>query len=318
MIPDLVNFRALLERDSLEHWLPRVRACAERAGLPAFATFHSPTSGPPRPLADFDPAALAEQQVRFEARDRTFLSVSAHPRLAGVLVQASWPLDGQEARCREAQRALAELLRELFATGRLEEGHVERVGADVDALPLTPVGQGFVALVTTDAAVSAAYQAPAVFWDAWDVHEPSGGRHLLVRGTQAATSADWFRAVFEQEWAMARAARPGQTRIGTRHAPPGCEALLMAGRSCLREIGTRNGQVELAGFVPQGAHVPAWEILTWRELLLRGRRDDGSPVSSLRVVFRDERMARAEATPLLDIGAQVLFLGRDGQYHPLS
>lgn len=319
IIPDMVNFRAVLVGDSFERSLARVVDSAERAGLPQFETFHSPTSGPSRPLSDYDPASLTNHQVRFEAPDRTFLSVSTPPNLAGILVQASYPVDGDEARCRHALRVLPALLKELFANGKLEEGHVERIGAEpLEAVPLTPISQGLVALVTTDAAVDAAYREPAAFWDAWDQHEEAGDHHLVVRGVEAATSAEWFRVVFEKEWAMARAARPGLTRIGNRNAPPGCEGLLTAGQSCLREAGSAAGHVEVAAFVPEGAHIPPGEILFWNEILLRGRFENGSPVSRVRVVFRNEQMARAEATPLLDIGAQVVFLGRDGEYQPVT
>ena len=318
MMPDMINFRAVLAGDSLQRWLQDVSALSKRAGLPQFKTFHSPTSGPSRPISAYDPASL-DKSVRFEAPDGTFLSVSKPPNLAGVLVQASYPVDGDEARCRTALSVLTALLKELFATEQLEEGSVERIGAEtLEAVPLTPVGQGDVGLVTTEAVVDAAYREPASFWAAWDQHEQAGGRHLLVRGVEAATSAEWFRAIFEKEWAMARAARPGGTRIGTRNAPPGCEGLLMSGESCLREVSSAGGHVELAGFVVEGKHVPAWEILSWNEILQRGRLENGTPVSSVRVVFRNEQMARAEATPLVDIGVQVVFLGRDGQYQSVS
>ena len=318
MMPDMLNLRARLAGDNLKHWLPHVLASSERAGLPQFETFHSPTSGPSRSILSYDPAAVVDQ-VRFEAKDRTFLSASRPPNLAGVLIQTSYPVDGDEARCRRALRVLTSLLRELFATGQLEEAHVERIGAEpLEAVPLTPVSQGFVGLVTTEAAVAATYRQPAVFWDAWDQQEQAGDHHLVLRGVEAATSAEWFRVVFKKEWSMARAALPGQTRIGIRNAPPGCEGLLMEGESCLREAGSFDGHVELAGFVPEGAHIPPWEILFWNETLHRRRLENGSPISSLRVVFRTEQMARAEATPLLDIGAKVVFLGRDGQYQTLT
>lgn len=319
IMPDMVNLRALLADDSLERWLPLVLASGERAGLPRIETFHTPLTGPSRPFSEYDPASLINQQVRFEALDRTFLSVAKPRNLSGVLVESSDPVDGDEARCRSALHVLTALLKELFATGQLEEGHVERIGAEsLGAVPLTPVSQGFVGVVATDAAVAAAYREPAAFWSAWDQHESAGDHHLVLRGVEAATSAEWFRVVFENEWSMARAAHPGQTRIGIRQAPPGCEALLMAGESCLREAGKLDAHVELAGFVPEGAHIPPWEILMWNEILHRGRLENGSPISGLRVVFRNEQMARAEGVPLLDIGAEVVFLGRDGQYQTIT
>lgn len=317
LIPDLLQLKARLTSQDYIQRIPQVRELGERAGLQGFVTFKSPTSGPSLPMGDFELKKVVENQIRFEASDGSFLSASQPPDIAGTLVQAVYPLKGDEAICRRALRVLTALLQELFATGDLEEGTVRRVGKTVEGLPLTPVGQGYVALVTTDAEVDAAYRDPSAFWNAWDHHQKAGDRHLLVRGVEAATSAEWFQALFENEWAMARAARPGRTRIGLRRAPEGCEGILMKGKGCMREVGVRDGLVELAAFVPEGAHIPPWEILSWNEILLRGKRDDGSHVSSLRVVFRNERMARAEGIPLVDIGAQVAFLARDGHYHAL-
>ena len=250
----------------------------------------------------------------------TRLAVSTHPGVAGTLIQGSRVADAglSEAAVRDAQVRQVNLLRGLFVTGKLEGGHVERVEPGLDALPSVPIARRLPAVVVTEDRVAAAYNDPGPFWAAWGENQARGEHHLLARHLDAASTPAWFRACFEDHWAMARAARPGDTFYGRKVAPPGCEDLLARGESRLRQVGYRDGHVELAGFVPDGARVPPWEVLTWSEVLLRGSLDDGSPVSSLRVVFRNEEMARREATPLLDIGAQVAFLGRDGMYHPVQ
>ena len=167
LIPDLLQLKARLTSQDYIQRIPQVRELGERAGLQGFVTFKSPTSGPSLPIGEFELRKVVENQVRLEASDGSFLSASQPPDTAGTLVQAVCPLKGDEAICRRALRVLTVLLQELFATGDLEEGTVRRVGKTVEGLPLTPVGQGYVALVTTDAEVDAAYRDPSAFWNAW-------------------------------------------------------------------------------------------------------------------------------------------------------
>jgi hypothetical protein len=205
----------------------------------------------------------------------------------------------------------------LLVSDRVCEGYVRRIEPRLGSLPLVPVARQYVAVITTEAAVAASYRDPSSFWAGWDRRVRHGEQSLLVRGTDAPTSAEWFRAIFGREWAMARAARLGTTRIGWRDLPPD-EAVYGAGQSCLSFVGRREGEVELACFVPTGAHVPPWEILKWSEAVQRRATQDGAPLTQLSIVFRDEAMAVAEGTPLHDMGAIVQWFGADGLYHTLT
>jgi hypothetical protein len=317
--PHTVRLRAELTAGELKADVGAVLEQARAAGLPEPTRFESPVAKAARPFAVFDPARIVDQRVAFILADETYLMLSRAPGAPATVVQAvrsGEPLT--EAEVREAQHRQAGLLRGLLAGGRLRAGSVERIEPNVSALPSVPLAARYPALVADDAQAERAYADPAPFWAAWDEDQAEGGQHLLTRHLDAAATPDWFRAVFDAQWAMARAARPGETFYGRRIAPAGCEELLTRGESCLRQVGYRDGEVELAGFVPPGQHVPPWEILAWNEVLGDGRLADGSPVAAVRVVFRNEEMARREATPLLDIGAQVAYLGRDGLYHPVA
>jgi hypothetical protein len=314
-----VRLKAELAGKDLAGALDRVRALGEAAGMAEPASFATPIGAARQPIEGLDPARVVDHQLEIALADGAVLSISTHPGVAGTLIQASRAGDTLSVdEVRAAQLWQAGLLRGLLDTGDLRKGQVERLGPGLDALPDVPLAGRLPVVTVTEPEVAGAYADPGAFWAAWDEDRVRGDLHLLSRHLEEASTPAWFDAAFESQWAMARAARPGGTVYGGLAAPPGCEALLMRGESRLHRAGYRDGRVELAAFVPADAHIPPWEILTWNEALLRGRLEDGSPLSALRVVFRDEAMARREATPLLDIGAEVAYLGRDGEYHTLA
>jgi hypothetical protein len=318
--PQIVRLKAELSGKDLGPRLEQLVSLAREAGMAAPVAFETPLGAKPTPIARLDPARIQRSQIELVLEDGSRLAISTNPGATGTLVQGSRAEDAGLS-AEEVVRAQSEqtaLLRALFATGDLLTGHVERVEVGLDALPSVALARRLPALVVTTAEVDRAYRDAAPFWAAWEEDLVDGDRHLLSRHLAAGSTPDWFRACFAEQWEMARAARPGDTFLGRKVAPPGCEELLAKGESRLRQVGYRDGHVELAGFVPKGEHVPPWEILTWSEALLRGSLEDGSPLSSVGVVFRDEAMARREATPLLDIGASVSFLARDGSYQPVE
>lgn|SRR5690606_1842436 len=314
--PQIVSLKAELSGKELA---PLVDIVRSTSGLPAPTTFRTPVGGAEKPIDALDLERLKDAQLQIGFGDGTQATLSAHPRLPGTLLEvwrgddAGLPADAVTA----AQHALVSLLRELLGTGRLQSGRVERAEELVEALPAVPIARRYPAVVTTKAAVEAAYRDPAPFWSAWSEDASSGDLHLLSRHLDVATTADWFRATFDDQWAMARAANPGDTFFGQSVAPPGCEGMLRKGKSALKEVGYRDGYVELAGFVGPNEHVPPWEILHWSGVLLDGALPDGRPVHELRVVFRNEEMARREATPLLDMEAKVAYFAPDGTYQDL-
>jgi hypothetical protein len=317
--PQIVELRAELSGQDLAGRITQVLDQARVAGMGEPQSFQTPLGAPAKSIERLDLSKILDYQVDFALADGTQLAISTGPKASVTLIQVSRADDAlTEEDVRNAQSRQAALLRGLFMTGEVKSGHIERVESGLDALPDVPLARKKPGVIATEREVAAAYFDTAPFWSAWSDSVVTGERRLLLRHLDAASTPAWFRACFEKQWAMARAARPGDTFYGKKIAPPGCEDLLMKGESRLRQVGYHDGYVELAAYVPDGTHIPPWEILAWSEVLLRGRLDDGSPVSKVRVVFRNEKMARTEASPLLDIEAEVVFLGPDGQYHPVA
>lgn len=185
------------------------------------------------------------------------------------------------------------------------------------AVPRAPIAQRGFAVLTDRLAVEDSYRTPRTFWRAWDEHIEHAGRSLLLRGLELPTSEAWFERTYASDWGLARAARPGLTQYGVLEAPPGHEGTLRAGRRRMKVVGyIRSRQlVELAVHIAPSSHIPGWEILEWYDRLEAGLLGRDQPLQIVRVVFRSEAMARREGVPLLDIGAQVWFVGRDGLDH---
>jgi hypothetical protein len=316
--PQIIRLRAELSEKDLPSVAQRVLRIASDVGMGSAVAFESPLGAKAQAMARLDLTKLVRSQVRFSLESGAHLSLSSHG--AGSLLQGSRsqdsPLSEDEVRASQARQS--KLVEALLEAGMLVSGHVERLEEGLDAVPSVPLARRLVSVAVTAEQVEQAYREPQAFWAAWGARTKAGELHLLSRHLDVASTADWFRAIFEDQWAMARAARPGDTFFGGKVVPDGCEELLMRGKGRLSQVGYRDGVVQLAGFVPEGEHVPPWEILTWSEVLSRGSLDDGSPVSELVIVFRNEAMARREATPLLDMGAKVAFMGRDGLFHDVT
>src|SRR4030095_6762772 len=110
-------------------------------------------------------------------------------------IQASRAADGlTETEVRDAQIRQAKPLRGLFETGELGTARLERLESGLDALPSVPLARRLPGVVVTDDQVAAAYADPTPFWAAWNERHAQGGRHLLVRHLDAASTPEWFRA----------------------------------------------------------------------------------------------------------------------------
>jgi hypothetical protein len=182
--------------------------------------------------------------------------------------------------------------------------------------PLAPPLARSTHLVAVRAAdVEAAYEDPAPFWKAWDRVERRGDLHLCVRAERDVDEQHWLGRTFEDSMAMARAARPKKT-VFTR-VPPRPELAPWweygdpqdekAGWPVLEPVGynATTRTLEYAGFVPPGRHVLAREIYEIRGLLRAKKDNQGRAIDTIRVVFADLAMARAERRPLRDVGARV-------------
>ncbi len=246
----------------------------------------------------------------------TDVLITPMPRAPGTLVQASRVADGgltAEA-ARSAMTTLTALLRTSFDVGAVRTGEVDRIGAGIDALADVAIAhRGTVAVVATTSEIIDAFGSVEPLAAAFTEHRVHDERHFFARHLDAGSNAAWFRACFADQWRLAWRAKPGTTFYGVS-MPEECADLLAFDRTHLRQVGYRDGHVEVAAFLPADATIAPAEVLAWSNVLRSGKLGDGSPVSHVRIVFRDEAMARRAATPLLDIGAEVAFMSRSGDY----
>lgn len=316
--PQVLRSKLVLSGTDLAARLPRLVEVLGSAKLPSPVSFETPIGAAARPIERLVPAQLKRGQVRINLADGADVAFAESPAAAQTLVELGLSGDAlSETQVVAALEGQVGFCRALLAQGAVVSGTVERFDTGVDALPEVPLARRLAALIVTEQQVREAYVDPKPFWSAWSSREQYGELTLLSRHLQLGSSEAWFRACFHDQWAMARAAKPGDTFYGARYVLPGCEDLLATTETRLTQVGYHDGHVELAGYVPSGAHVPPWEILHWGDVRVAKQLPDGSPVSHIRVVFRNEAMARSEGTPLLDQGLEVVYLGRDGLYHSI-
>ncbi|HEY3341482.1 MAG TPA: hypothetical protein VGK81_05665 [Anaerolineae bacterium] len=209
-----------------------------------------------------------------------------------------------------------------FCRHWLDEGNAELgfqywIGGDASCLPRVPlVGDRSHVIITTRALVQAAYDQPTVFWRAgWSHVEQTGDAYLLQRAMDITCSVDYLRAVLSQQWALARAAKPKQTRYSLPNPLPEEVPILNSGAQTLHPYGYHSelARMEYTCILEKDSHIGGWEILGLYQLLREGKMPDGSPVSRARVLFYEQWMAEQEKRPLLDIGAQVAYIAADGK-----
>ena len=200
--------------------------------------------------------------------------------------------------------------------GNAESGFQYWIGGGASCLPKAAlVGDRSHVVITTQPKVQAAYDKPDAFWNAgWSSVEQMGNAYLLQRAMGTMSSADYLRAVLPHQWALARAAKPRQTRYYLPDPLPEETAILNNGEQTLHTYGYHSelARIEYTCYLEGDAHIAGWEILGLYQLMRDGTLPDGSPVTQARVLFYEQWMAEQEKRPLLDIGAQVAYMAGDG------
>ncbi|MFM5949496.1 MAG: hypothetical protein ACKOPM_09760, partial [Novosphingobium sp.] len=160
------------------------------------------------------------------------------------------------------------------------------------------------------------YDDPDAFWSAgWDVAARRDGQVLLTRALDSLAGPDYLKRISDHQWAMARAAKAGETSYESFALEPYEEDVFRSGPARLEFTGyDQDGRrLDYAGFLAEGQHVQGWEIFALREILQSGQSPNGEePVDAIRIVFPEQWMAESEKRPLLDIGCEVMWLGSDG------
>jgi len=216
----------------------------------------------------------------------------------------------------------AEVCRGLAARAEAVWATLYPVGGGATCIPYSPlVGHNSHVTLTTGHEVAAHYDAPDIFWDSgWESVEEFGARRLLLRGMDAPAGPEYLKRIIGQQWRLARAARPRQTRYALPQPEPEELAIFRAGESQLEAVGyvAAERTAEYSCAMARGDSIPGWEIYELWDLLQEGKLSDGRPLDAIRVVFLEEWAARAEKRPLLDIGCRVFHYDGDGELRELT
>ena len=206
-------------------------------------------------------------------------------------------------------RALTHVARRLLERGVAMQAAVERYGEGA-CVPLVPLAKTKRSLVlTTDDEVAAEYDRPDDFWSAgWHI-ETFGGQKLLTRCQDVIARADVLAEIQDHQWQMARAAKPKRTKYGTPEIAPEEREIYEEGEPRLQPVGRHRttGVVEYSCVLEEGDHLRGFEIFYLRSLVKNKRMQDGTPLTSVRVVFLEPWMAESEKRPLLDNGVDVYY-----------
>lgn len=171
--------------------------------------------------------------------------------------------------------------------------------------------------VTNKDEVEARYDDPDAFWGAgWEVAARHDGQTLLTREMNLLVGPKYLKRIIEHQWAMARAAKAGETGYDDPEILPEEDSIFHAGPARLEYVGysAADKLIEYSCVLSEGQHIQGWEVFALREIVKTGRTPDGkAPVEAVRVVFLEEWMARSEKRPLLDVGCKVFYYAADGE-----
>lgn len=330
-LPDALELFAYSEEGGFRDFAGRVLAALQAPGGPAVTGWSVPFGAKARATP---PAQALEKLPESDARaDGTpsvgfvlgggadFAAVYRDPDGGRWVVRLHQGVARDGEGFAEQVDGLARLCAGLAASAGVRSAQVDRLGAGGACVPDVPVaGRTRHVVVTTEAEVAAAYDDPAAFWDAgWDETRVPGGARVLVRAREAAGNGAFLAAVYDAQWRMARAARPGLTRYYAPACLPEEHPVFASGEARLLPVGyyaDEQSAVYSCQLGP-GEHIPGWEIYHVWELVQSRALSDGRPVSAVRVVFADRESAARERRPLLDAGAEVLYLAPSGQYERL-
>lgn len=195
-------------------------------------------------------------------------------------------------------------------------------GGGIDCIPEVPLVDDGSHLVVTDRDEAIrAYDDPAAFWDSgWERIDEKDGRHLLARAMDTVCGPEYLARIIDQQWALARAAKPGKTSYARPRVRPEEEPIFTAGEARLHGVGysAEEQLQEYSCALNPGEHIRGWEIYALLNIVKGGKLSDGSPVKTVRIVFMQQWMAMQEKRPLLDVGCRVYHYADDGALRELT
>lgn len=170
-------------------------------------------------------------------------------------------------------------------------------------------------LLATDDEIEACYEDRDGYLLTWEKLTPlKGKRWLLSRAFEAHDNLAFKEATYDQQWELARLARPGLTKYYAPDVEADERAHFERGPATLRQVGysAATQRLELTCVTPDNGHLAPRELYFLRSIV-QARSLDGQPVESVLVSFPTRALAQREARPLLDVGVRVLFLDGRGR-----
>lgn len=167
--------------------------------------------------------------------------------------------------------------------------------------------------------IAAAYDDPGMFWSAWPDQQPLDDDRVLVSRAEGIVDELAFKqATYPAQWAMARAAKPGQTGYGGLYngvsghwVQPYEQAYFGSGEGILSAVHYDAGSqvVDATAWAEPGTHIAPREVPQLVHWVTTKQMEDGQPVSEVRVTFLDKAQAESQKRVLLDIGCRVFHYG---------
>lgn len=335
--PAALLFDSEIVSDDFRGVVERIVHQASSVGFPQVTGWQTEREqdGPPAKLTD-QIQRLPENsgEPRFDGSfihvnfaDGSFASAKFSPEWNGVgLIQlglrAASDHDGKIGLLAIQSRWIA-LLKLIFLEFRVYSAELLAIGGGALCIPDVPlITTSSHIAVTNEPEVTDLYDDPAAFWNAgWTIAAEHDGQRLLTRAVDLLAGPEYLEQIIEHQWAMARAAKAGETGYSDPEVLPEEEAVFRAGAARLEYVGYSADEklIEYSCVIGEGQHIQGWEVFALRSIVATGRTPDGkAAVETVRIVFLEKWMARSEKRPLLDVGCKVFFYAADGELHEIA
>jgi len=276
-----------------------------------------------------DSGDIAEKAsfIHFDFGDEGFATADFFPELHGSgLVRLSLnkaaDRSGREGLLRFQQQCFR-ILALHFAEAHVYSAQLTALGGGARCIPDVPlVTTNSHVAVTNRHEVEERYDDPAAFWGAgWTIAAEHAGQCLLAREMDLLAGPEYLEQIIDHQWAMARAAKAGETGYDDPEILPEEEPIFRSGPARLEYVGYSADEklIEYSCAISDGQHIQGWEVYALRHVVNTGRTPDGkAPVETVRIVFLEEWMAQGEKRPLLDIGCELFYYDADGELRDLA
>ena len=288
--------------------------------VPADARVSLDDSTVPGSLATLLPSALDDVDLvcvdwSTAAGNLQILFGPDFPELWSLSVSVRWAVDATETDARALLALFEACMTAVAAEPTTRSAGLERMGA-LGRAPDHWFGAASWVVVRRDTADG--YASEAAFLEGWSSVEPCPRGLLLKRGTGALLDTEFRQATEAHSWALARIADPGRYTVWLSDLSVQEDAVHRQGPPRMQRVGYLPGErtVEYSALLGPSEHLQGWEICDAADLL--GAETEDGPIEAVRVVFLDEAQARQEASPLLNLGIQVFFMGPTAQLEALT